>query len=99
MYKKTDTIIAKWEWQFQKLQHGLIFDEINPDVIENSENKNCNKTLLQKKVGPSQNKSYDKYKIRSLNEYVKNMVKKLRAITKHMNNNEKKKKVERPKTI
>ena len=31
--------MAKWEQHFNKLQHGLIFDENNPDVIENSEMK------------------------------------------------------------
>ena len=39
--------MAKWEQHFNKLQHGLIFDENNPDVIENSENENCNKKLIK----------------------------------------------------
>ena len=75
----------------------MIFDEINPDMVEYSENENCNKKLLQKDVGPSQNKSHDKYKTHSLDECAKNMVVGLRAIPKHMNNNKSKKNnVERP---
>ena len=64
----------------------MIFDENNPDMIENSENENCNKILLQNDAGSSQNKSHDKYNIHSLDEYAKNMVKKLRAIPKPINN-------------
>ena len=43
MHKKSDIAIAKWEQHFNKLQHGLILDENNPDVFENSEDENCNK--------------------------------------------------------
>ena len=43
MHKKTDTAIATWEHHFQKLQYGLLFDENNPDVIDTSEDENCNK--------------------------------------------------------
>ena len=53
----------------------MIFDENNPDVIENSENENCNKKLLQNDTGSSQNKSYNKYKTHSVDKCVKNMVK------------------------
>ena len=35
--------MAKWEQHFQKLQHGLTFDENNPDVTESSEDENCDK--------------------------------------------------------
>ena len=77
--------MTEWEQHFQKLQHGLIFDENNPDMIENSENENCNKKLTQNDIGLSQNKSYDKYKTHSLDECVGNMVKKLLAIPKHLN--------------
>ena len=79
--------MAKWERYFNKLQHGLIFDENNPDVTENWENENCNKKFLQNDDGSSQNKSYNKFKTHSLDECVENMVKKLRAIPKHINNN------------
>ena len=75
--------MAEWEHHFNKLQHGLDFDENNPDVTENSEDKNCDKKLIQNDAGLSQNKSYEKYKKHSLDEYAKNMVKKLRAIPKH----------------
>ena len=68
----------------------MIFDENNPDVIENSEDENCNKKLIQKDAGSSQNKSYDKHEIHSLDEYVENMVEKLRAIPKHLNINKRK---------
>ena len=64
----------------------MIFYENNPDVTENSENENCNKNLLQTDVNLSQNKLYNKYKIHSLDECVKNMVKKLQAIPTHANN-------------
>ena len=53
MYKKTKTAMAKWEQHFNKLQHGLIFNDNNPDVIENSENENCNKKLIQNDTGSS----------------------------------------------
>ena len=63
----------------------MIFDENNPDVIDISENENWNKILIQNDAGSSQNKSYNKYKIHSLDECVENMVEKLRAIPKHLN--------------
>ena len=78
--------MAKWEQHFNKFQHGLIFDENNPDVIENSENENCNTKLIQIDIGSSQNKLYNKHKKHSLDECAKNMVKKLRAIPKHASN-------------
>ena len=53
--------MAKWEEHFNKLQYGLIFDENNPDVIDVSENENCNKKLIQNDAGSSQDKSHDKY--------------------------------------
>ena len=90
MHKKSDIAIAEWEQHFQKLQHGLIFDENNPDVIESSENENCNKNLIQNDAGPSQRKSYDKHKTYSLNECAENMVGKLRAIPRHLNIDKKK---------
>ena len=77
---------------FPKIQHGLIFEKNNPDVTENSENENCNKKLSQNDAGSSQNKPYNKYKIHSLDECAKNMIKKLRAIPKHINNDKSKKK-------
>ena len=82
--------MTEWEQHFQKLQYGLIFDENNPDVIESSEKKNCNKKLIQNDIGSSQDKSYNKYERHSLDEYIKNMVKKLRAVPKHLNINNKK---------
>ena len=85
MYKKTNIAITELEQNFQKLQHGLDFNENNPDVIENSENENCNKKITQNDAGLSQNMLYDKHKIYSLDECVENMVKKLRAIPKHLN--------------
>ena len=87
--KKTNTAITEWEQYFDKLQHSLIFDENNPDVIDTSENENCNKKLIQNDIGPSQNKSHDKYKIHSLDEYAENIMEKLRAIPKHLNINKK----------
>ena len=78
--------MAEWEQHFNKLQHELIFDKNNPDVTENSENGNCNKRLLRNDTGSSQNKSYNKHKTHSLDQDVKNMVKKLQAILKHANN-------------
>ena len=83
IHKKTNIAITKLEQYFNNLQHGLIFDENNPDMIDNSESKNCNKNLLQNDAGSSQNKSYNKHKTHSLDECAKNMVKKLRAIPKH----------------
>ena len=83
--------MTEWEWHFDKLQHGLTFDENNPDVSDTSENENCNKKLTQNDTGSSQNKSYNKYKKHSLGECVKNMVKKLRAIPKHAINDIEKK--------
>ena len=49
----------------------MIFDDINPDVTESSENENCNKKLSQYDAGPSQNKSHDKHKTYSLDECAK----------------------------
>ena len=90
MHKKTNIAITEWEQHFDKLQYGLIFDENNTDVIDTSENENCNKKLIQKDVGSSQDKSHNKHKIHSLDECVENMVKKLRAIPKHLNIDKKK---------
>ena len=75
--------MAKWEQHFNKLQNGLIFDENNPDVIESSENENCNRKLPQNDAGSLQDKSYERHKKLSLDECAKNMVKKLRAIPRH----------------
>ena len=85
MHKETDIVITKWEKHFNKLQHGLTLDENNPDVINTSEDQNCNKKLMQNDAGSSQNKSYDKHKKHSLNECAENMVERLRAIPKHFN--------------
>ena len=85
MHKETDVVITKWEWHFDKLQHGLIFDKDSPDVTDTSEDENCNKKLMQNDAGSSQNKSYDKHKKHSLDECAENMVKKLRAIPRHLN--------------
>ena len=52
-------------------------------MIDDSENENCNKKLLQNDIGSSQNKLYNKYKKHSLDECAKNIVKKMRAIPKH----------------
>ena len=82
--------MAKWENHFNKLQHGLTFDENNPDVTDTFENDNCNKKLIQNDVGSSQNKSYDKHKIHSLDECAKNMVEKLQAVPKHLKIDKKK---------
>ena len=82
--------MAEWEWHFDKLQHGLTFDKCNPDVIDTSENENCNKKLIQNDAGPSQNVSHDKHKTHSLDECVENIMKKLRAIPKHLNIDKKK---------
>ena len=90
MHKKINIAITKWEQHFNKLQHGLIFDENNPDMTDTFENENCNKKLIQNDTGSSQNKSHDKYKTHSLDEYVENMVKKLWAIPKHLNIGKKK---------
>ena len=85
MHKKTNIAITEWEQHFNKLQHGLIFDENNPDVTDTSENENCNKKLIQNDIGLSQNKLHDRYKIYSLDECVENIMEKLRAIPKHLN--------------
>ena len=85
MHKETNIAITKWEQHFNKLQHGLIFDENNPNVTESSKNENCNKKLTQNDTGSSQNKSHDKHKTHSLDECVENMVKKLRAVPRHLN--------------
>ena len=81
-HKETIIAMAEWENHFNKLQHGLTFDENNPDVTENSVDENCNKKLLQNDAGSSQ----DKHRIYSLDKCVENMVKKLRAIPGHANN-------------
>ena len=83
MYKKT-TAVATWEYHFQKLQYGLPFDEDNPDVIDTSENENCNKKIIQNYAGPSRDKSDNRYKTRLLDEYVHNKKKGLRAIPRHL---------------
>ena len=85
MHKETNIAMAEWENQFNKLQHGLTFDENNPDVTDTFVDENCKKKLIQNDTGSSQNKSHDKYKKHSLDEYVENMVKKVRAIPKHFN--------------
>ena len=84
IHKKTDTAVATWEYHFQKLQRGLLFDEDNPDVIDISENENCNKKIIQNDAGPSQDKSNDRYKTHSLDEYVNNKMEGLQAIPKHL---------------
>ena len=78
--------MVEWEQHFNKLQHGLIFDKNNPDVIENSEDENCNKKILQNDAGSSQNKSYNRHETHSLDECAQNMVKGLRAVPGHLNN-------------
>ena len=79
MHKKTNIAMAKLEWHFDKLQHGLTFDGNNPDVTDISENENCNKKLTQDDAGSSQNKT------QSLKKHAENTVKRLRAIPKHFN--------------
>ena len=69
----------------------MIFDKNNPDVIDNFEDEDCNKKLIQNDAGSSQYKLYNKRKIYSLDECVENMVEKLRAIPKHLNIDKKKK--------
>ena len=96
MYKKSNIAMTEWEQHFQKLQHGLTFDENSPGVIENSENENCNKKITQNDVDPSQNKSHDKHKTHSLDEYIEKM-KKLRATQKHLNIDKKKRCTFNPK--
>ena len=93
MNKKSNIAMAEYEQYFDKLQHGLIFDDDNANVIENSENENCNKKLLQNNAGPSQNKSYDRYNTHSPNECAKNTIKRLRAIPKRMTNDKRKKRL------
>ena len=90
MYKKTNIAMTEWEKHFNKLQHGLTFDENNPNITESSQNENCVKKLTQNDAGSSQNKSYDKHKTHSLDECVENMVKRLRAVPKHLNNDKRK---------
>ena len=68
----------------------MIFDENNPDVIDISENENCNKMLIQNDAGPSQNKSHDKHKTHSLDECAENIMKERRAVPKHLNIEKKK---------
>ena len=53
MHKETDIAMAEWEKHFNKLQQGLTFDEKNPNMIENSENENCDKKLMQNDAGSS----------------------------------------------
>ena len=77
--------MTEWEWHFDKLQHGLTFNENNPDVSDTSENENCNKKLIQNDAGSSQDKSYNRHKAYSLDECAKNTVKGLRAIPEHLN--------------
>ena len=88
--------MAEWEQHLDKLQHGLIFDGNNTDVIDISENENCNKKLMQNDIGLSQNKSYNRHRKNSLDECVKNIIKKLRAIPKHAINDIRKKNAGRP---
>ena len=83
MHKESDIAITEWEQHFQKLQHGLTFDENNPDVIENSEDENCNKKI-QDDAGSSQDKSHDRHKTHSLDEYAEKM-ERLRATPRHLN--------------
>ena len=90
IHKKTDIAITEWENHFNKLQHGLIFDENNPDVIDTFENENYNKKLIQNDAGPSQNKLYNRYETHSLDECAKNMVEKLQAVPKHLKIDKKK---------
>ena len=90
MHKKTNIAMAEWEQHFDKLQHGLIFDKNNPDVIDTSEDENCNKKININDAGPSQDRSHDRHKIYSLDECVENMVEKLRAISRHLNIDKKK---------
>ena len=90
IHKKFDIAMAKWEQHFDNLQHGLIFDENSPDVIDTFEDENCNKKLIQNDAGSSQNKSHDKRKLHSLDECVEKMVGKLRAVPKHLNIDKKK---------
>ena len=90
MHRKTNVAITEWEQHFDKLQHGLTFDENNPDVTDIFENENCNKKLIQNDAGLSQNKSYDRYKTHSLDECAKNMVEKPQAVPKHLKIDKKK---------
>ena len=90
IHKKTNIAITEWEQHFDKLQHGLTFDENNPDVTDTSENENCNKKIIQNDTGPSQNKSHDKHKTHSLDGFAENMVKELRAVPRHLNIDNKK---------
>ena len=85
MHKESDIAMSEWEQHFNKLQHGLIFNEDNPDVTDNSEDEDCNKKLIQDDAGSSQDKLYDRHKKHSLDECVENMAKKLREIPKHLN--------------
>ena len=86
MHKKTNITTTEWERHSQKLQYGLIFYENNPNVTESSEIEICDKKILQNNAGPSQNKSYDRHGTHPLDGCAKNMVKKLRVIPKHVNN-------------
>ena len=62
----------------------MTFDENNPDVIDTSEDENCNKKLIQNDAGPSQDKLYNRHETHSLDECAENMVEKLQAIPKHL---------------
>ena len=53
IHKETNIATTEWENYFNKLQHGLIFDENNPDIIDIFENENCNKKYIQNDIGPS----------------------------------------------
>ena len=90
MHKETNIAMTGWEQHFDKLQHGLTFDENSPDVIDISENENCNKKLGQNDAGSSQNKLYDRHKTHSLDECVENTLKGLRAVPKHLDIDKKK---------
>ena len=90
MHKETDIAMTEWEQHFDKLQHGLIFDENNPDVIDTFGDDNCNEKLIQDDTGPSQNKIHDRHKTHSLDENAENMAKKLRAVPRHLNIDRKK---------
>ena len=62
MHKETNIAMTEWEQHFDELQHGLTFDENNPDVIDISEDENCNKKFIQNDTGSSRDKSHNKHK-------------------------------------
>ena len=84
MHKETVIAMAEWEQYFNRLQHGLIFDEDSPDVIDTFEDENCNK-LTQNDAGSSQDKSQDRRKTHSLDECGENILEGLQAVPKHLN--------------